>query len=263
VIFFNFRPDRARQISLAFTSTTIPQLPDRKILKNLYFVTFVGREPHPIGITAFEPEKIRHTLSEVVSRAGLRQFHLAETEKYAHVTYFINGGHEEPFPGETQFLIPSPKVPTYDFTPAMSAEKIAAKIVSIVWQNFDLIIANFANADMVGHVGNFYAAVQAVEFVDLCLGKITNALLKNNYVIFITADHGNAEEMLNPASNQPQTEHTKNPVPLILISKDLLLTRVNLRSDGGLSSIAPTILEIMGIPKPAEMTAESLIWRGE
>ncbi|OIN89046.1 2,3-bisphosphoglycerate-independent phosphoglycerate mutase [Candidatus Berkelbacteria bacterium CG_4_9_14_0_2_um_filter_42_30] len=259
VIFFNFRPDRARQITRAFTTVRMPELPDRKILSNLYFLTFVNREPNPLGTPAFEPHIIKNTLAEVVSHAGLRQFHIAETEKYAHVTYFINGGCEEPFPGELQYMVPSPKVPTYDFTPAMSAAKITAKIVSVVWENFDLIIGNYANADMVGHVGNFYAAVQAIEFVDLCLGKITNALLKNNYVVFITADHGNAEEMLNPRTNQPQTEHTSNPVPLVIVSKDISVARLKLKPGGALSNIAPTILEIMGLEKPPEMTAISLI----
>ena len=261
VIFYNYRPDRVRQLARAFMPGKIKELPDRKIIKNLYFLTFVNREPHPIGISAFSPRLIKNTLAEVVSRAGLTQFHIAETEKYAHVTYFINGGREQPFPAEKHFLVPSPKVTTYDLTPAMSAEKVAAKIVSIVFNNFDLIIANFANADMVGHVGNFYATVQAVEEVDRCLGKIVPALLKNNYYIILTADHGNAEDMLNVQTNEPHTEHTKNPVAFILISKNLEMAGVRLRPEGVLANIAPTILELMGIPKPAEMTASTLIWR--
>lgn len=261
VVFFNYRPDRVRQLAKAFMPGAIKELPDRKILKNLYFLTFVNREPHPIGISVFPPRLIKNTLAEVVSKAGLTQFHIAETEKYAHVTYFIDGGREQPFPGEQRLLVPSPKVSTYDLTPAMSAEKIAQKIISVVFVDFDLIIANFANPDMVGHVGNFYAAVQAVEAVDRCLGKVVPALLKNNYYIIITADHGNAEDMLNVQTNEPHTEHTKNPVPFILISKNLEIAGIRLRPGGVLANIAPTILELMGISKPGEMTASSLIWR--
>ena len=261
IIFFNYRPDRARQISKALCSEPIADMPDRKILSNVYFVTFVTREPNPIGQVAFEPEAIKNSLAEVMSDFGLKQFHIAETEKYAHVTYFINGGREKPFPGEHQVMIPSPKVRTYDFTPGMSADKVTSKFISELGHKYDLFICNYANADMVGHAGNFYAAVQAVEYVDLCLGKLVDSLLKYNYTVFITADHGNSEEMINPRTNQPQTEHTSNPVPFVMVSKQIEIAKMRLLTGGALANIAPTILEIMGVPKPEQMTAQSLIWR--
>ncbi len=261
VIFFNFRPDRARQISAAFTSSPIAELPDRKIIKNLYFLTFVVREPNPVGIQAFPSQAINKPLAEVISDVGLKQFHIAETEKYAHVTYFINGGREQPFPGERQLMIPSPKIPSYDLVPAMSSLELTKKIISIVFENFDLLVINYANADMVGHSGNYNATMQSIECIDECLGRLVAALLQNNYAIVVTADHGNAEEMLNPKTNKPQTEHTKNLVPFIIISKNMSIAKLKLRPAGSLSNIAPTILDIMGIEKPAEMTAQSLIWK--
>ncbi len=261
VIFFNYRPDRARQISLAFTDQKIPAMADRKILKNCYFVTFVNRDPSPLGIMAFEADEIKNTLAETISKAGITQFHIAETEKYAHVTYFIDGGREKPFPGEYRMVIPSPKVATYDLSPAMSAQLLADSIIKNVDKNFGLIICNFANADMVGHAGNFYATTQAIEYVDLILEKLVNTLLIHNYSIAITSDHGNAEESINPKTNQPNTEHTTNPVPFVIISKEMEIARKKMISTGGLCNIAPTILEIMGIPKPAEMTSTSLFER--
>lgn len=261
VIFFNYRPDRARQIAYAFSNQKIPQLDDRKILNNLYFVTFVNRDPSPIGILAFDAEEIKKTLAEVVSNAGLTQFHIAETEKYAHVTYFIDGGREEPFPGEFRMVISSPKVATYDLAPAMSAEKVADSIINNAGKNFNLIICNFANADMVGHAGNFYATVQAIEYIDLYLGKLVNSLLMHNYTIVIISDHGNAEESINPKTNQPNTEHTTNPVPFVIISKEIEIAKKPLIQNGALANVAPTILEIMDLQKPPEMTAKSLFER--
>lgn len=258
VIFFNFRPDRAKQISSAFTNQKIPAIADRKILNNLYFLTFINRDPNPVGIVAFEVKEIKNTLAEVVSSAGLTQFHIAETEKYAHVSYFIDGGREVPFPLEYRLVIPSPKVTTYDLAPAMSAEKITSSIINNINKNYNLIICNFANADMVGHAGNFYSTVQAIEFIDLYLGKLVNSLLLHNYSIVITSDHGNAEESINPRTNQPNTEHTTNPVPFVIISKEIEIAKKPLVSTGALVNIAPTLLEIMGIPKPTEMTASSL-----
>ena len=258
VIFFNFRPDRARQLSQAFLEQKIPAISDRKILNNIYFLTFVNRDQHPIGIMAFQPEEIKNSLAEVVSNAGFSQFHIAETEKYAHVTYFIDGGREKPFPREYHQMIPSPKVSTYDLTPTMSAGKITDSLISNAGKNFDLIICNYANADMVGHVGNFYAAVQAIEFIDFCLERLIKILLLHNYTVAITSDHGNAEEMINPKTNQSQTEHTSNPVPFMIISKEIEIGKKPLLSGGSLSNIAPTLLQILEISKPAEMTAESL-----
>jgi len=261
LIFFNFRPDRARQISYAFTNQRIPALDDRKILKNLYFLTFVNRDPNPVALVAFDVPEIKNTLAEVISSHGLTQFHIAETEKYAHVTYFLDGGREKPFPLEYQMVIPSPKVATYDLTPVMSADKVTNTIISNAAKNFSFIACNFANADMVGHAGNFYSTTQAIEYIDLCLEKLVNTLLLHNYSIVITSDHGNAEEMLNPRTNQPQTEHTTNPVPFVIISKEIEIAKRPLSQSGALSNIAPTILEIMGIAKPAEMSATSLFMK--
>ncbi len=258
VIFFNFRPDRSRQISYAFTDIKIPALNDRKILKNLYLLTFINRDPNPIGVVAFQTDEIKDTLAETISSRGLTQFHIAETEKYAHVTYFIDGGREKTLPKESRTVIPSPKVNTYDLSPAMSAEQITKSTIANADKDFSLIIVNYANADMVGHTGNFYATVQAIECVDLFLGKLVASLLQNNYTIVVTSDHGNADEMINPKTNQPQTEHTTNPVPFVIISKEMELSKRKLIANGALANIAPTILEIMGIPKPAEMTAISL-----
>lgn len=259
VIFFNFRPDRARQISAAFSHQPITELRDRKIINNLYFVTFVVREPSPVGVKAFQPQPIPNCLSEVISRNKIKQFHVAETEKYAHVTYFFDGGREQPFPAEDQFLVPSLKVVSYDLSPEMSAGKITDKIISVLPEDYGLIVVNYANADMVGHSGNFYATVQAIEFIDLCLGRAVNALLKYNYTIIIAGDHGNADEMINPKTSQPNTEHTNNPVPFLIVSKSIILAKTKLKINGSLPNIAPTILDIMGIEKPKEMIAEDLL----
>ena len=259
VIFFNYRPDRARQITEAFISPNIPKFPDRKLLKNLNFLTFVCHDPLSKATRAFDPPRVVNSLAEVVSKANLTQFHIAETEKYAHVTYFINGGVEKPFEGEQQFLIPSPKVETYDMQPEMSADKVCQKLLNEIGNNFNLIIVNFANPDMVGHTGNIHATISAVEKVDECMGKLVEKLIKYNYNIVITADHGNAEEMLTAKNNTPQTEHTQNPVPFIIVTKNLELSKVKLSATGRLANIAPTILDIMGLQKPAEMTENSLI----
>lgn len=261
VIFFNFRPDRARQISQAFGQKPISEMPDRKIVGNLYFLTFVVREPNPTGIQVFEPQPIPNCLTEVISKNNLKQFHIAETEKYAHVTYFFDGGHEQPFPNEIQCLVPSLKIATYDLAPSMSAGKITEDLIAVSGENYDLIVANYANTDMVGHSGNYFATVQAIEFIDACLGKVVNSLLKYNYIVIITGDHGNADQMINSRTNQPDTEHTSNPVPFLLVTKNIYLAKIKLKSNGSLSNIAPTILDIMNIEKPKEMTAESLIWR--
>lgn len=258
LIFFNFRPDRARQLSQAFTLEIMKELPDRKILKNLSFVTFVSRDPKVFGTEAFMLPEIKNTISEVVTNNKLRQLHVAETEKYAHITYFLNGGREKPWTGEYQYLIPSPKSPAYDLSPRMSADLITKFVISNVNKGIDFIAINYANADMVGHTGNFHATVQAVEAVDENLGKVVSSLLHRQYIVFITADHGNADEMLNGQTNKPQTEHTSNPVPFIMLSKNLEIAKKHLKS-GSLCDIAPTILSIMGIEKPKEMTGNNLI----
>jgi 2,3-bisphosphoglycerate-independent phosphoglycerate mutase len=258
LIFFNFRPDRARQISKAFTTERIKELPDRKILKNLHFVTFVSRDPKVYGNQAFKPEEIKNTISEVIYNNKLKQLHVAETEKYAHVTYFLNGGREKPWPGEYQHLVPSPKVPSYDFAPRMSADLISKSVISNCNKDISFMVINYANPDMVGHSGNYYATVHGVEAVDENLGKIAASLLRHNYVIFIIGDHGNAEEMLNASSNQPQTEHTSNPVPFIILSKDLEIAKKRLKN-GALCDVAPTILSMMKIVIPKDMTGKNLI----
>jgi len=259
LILFNFRPDRSRQISYAFTNAVIKAMPDRKILKNLYFATFVNRDPHPIGIPVFNATEIKNSLAEIVSNNNLFQFHIAETEKYAHVSYFIDGGQEKPFPNEHRILVPSVKVKTYDLAPTMSAKKITDTVIANLNRNYNLIVCNYANADMVGHSGNFYATVQAIESVDQNVGKLVDSLLLHNYTVVVTADHGNAEEMLTARTKAPQSEHSCNPVPFIIVSKEIELAKARLKTGGSLSNIAPTILEIIGLEKPAEMTAESLL----
>ncbi len=263
LIFFNFRPDRAKQISSVFSDQKIPDMPDRKILTNLYFLTFAIHDPRPIGIAAFPERHVEQPLAEIISKNNLKQLHIAETEKYAHVSYFLNGGREKPFPGETQIVIPSPKVRTYNLKPEMSAPLISAKILSVIDNNFDFIVVNYANADMVGHCGNFYSAVQAIEAVDSELKKLVENLFHYNYTICITADHGNAEEMVNKTTKHPHTEHTINPVPFILVSKKMELLRSKLYSQGILGNVAPTILEIMGISCPSVMTEKSLFYKSK
>jgi 2,3-bisphosphoglycerate-independent phosphoglycerate mutase len=201
---------------------------------------------------AFAPEEIKNTLGEVLSKHGLTQLRIAETEKYAHVTFFFNGGVETPNPGEDRCLLQSPKVATYDLKPEMSAYEVTDAVIERIGL-YDVIILNYANCDMVGHTGIFDAAVQAVETVDACVGRIIDAVRKVGGSAIITADHGNAEKMI-AADGTPYTAHTTNPVPLILVTDQVVGVR-----DGKLADIAPTMLEILGVPKPAEMTGESVV----
>jgi 2,3-bisphosphoglycerate-independent phosphoglycerate mutase len=200
-------------------------------------------------------------LARVVSEAGLTQLHAAETEKYPHVTFFLNGGREDPFPGEERALIPSPKVATYDLQPAMSAPEVTDRVVdAIVGGRYDLIVVNFANGDMVGHTGVFDAAVSAIEVVDACLARVVTATLAAGGAALVTADHGNAEEMIDPVSGAPMTAHTTNPVPVILVTpEESALRHVALRVDGRLAAVAPTLLHLLGIAAPIEMTEPSLV----
>ena len=206
---------------------------------------------------AFKPEKLTNTFGEYISKLGMKQLRIAETEKYAHVTFFFNGGEEKQYEGEDRILIPSPKVETYDMKPEMSAYEVTEKVVEAInSEKYDSIILNFANPDMVGHTGNQEAAEKAIEAVDECVGKIVDALSKHNGKALITADHGNSEQMIDYKTGEPFTSHTTNPVPLILYGMD----DVKLKN-GKLADLAPTMLDMMGLEKPAEMTGESLLVR--
>ncbi|MCD6208117.1 MAG: 2,3-bisphosphoglycerate-independent phosphoglycerate mutase [Methanosarcinales archaeon] len=257
IIFFNFRPDRARQITRAFVDSDFDHFKRRK-LSNLYFACMTEYDATIDADVAYPHEKIKNTLGEVLSRAGLRQLRIAETEKYAHVTFFFNGGVEAPNPGEDRCLIPSPKVATYDLLPEMSAYEVTDALLERIG-SYDVVILNYANCDMVGHTGIFEAAVTAVETVDSCVGRVEGAVRKIHGSAIIIADHGNAEVMAEE-DGTPHTAHTTNPVPLILVSEEVG-SGVGVR-DGKLADVAPTILELLGIPKPAEMTGESVIVSG-
>jgi 2,3-bisphosphoglycerate-independent phosphoglycerate mutase len=263
VIFFNFRPDRARQLTQALIDPDFDGF-ERPLIQPLHFLTFTQYDPSfPVAV-AFTPQNLSNILGEVVAQHGLKQLRTAETEKYAHVTYFFNGGIEDPFPGEDRELIPSPMVPTYDLAPAMSAQEVTeGAIAAIQKQVYSLVVVNYANPDMVGHTGNIDATVQALETVDRCLGQLLESVIQAGGTILITADHGNAEYMRDEAGN-PWTAHTTNPVQFILVEGEGRKipghgTDVALRSDGCLADIAPTILEILGLPQPPEMTGRSMI----
>jgi len=196
-----------------------------------------------------------------LSARNIRQYHTAETEKYAHVTYFLNGGREKPFPGEDWMMIPSPRsVLTYDLLPEMSAQAVTDTLIKAINRNiYDCFIVNFANADMVGHTGDLKATIRAVEFVDKCLGQLLNIVLQKNGTAFVFADHGNSEQMVNPRTGEPDTEHTTNPVPFSIVSANQQYNRLKLRHDGALANIAPTVLHLMNIPYDQEKMAQSLI----
>ena len=256
VVFANFRPDRARQLTRSFTEAAFAGFERKSIPALSDFVTFTQYASDINASVAFPPVALSNTLGEVLAKQGKTQLRIAETEKYAHVTFFFNGGEEALFDGEERALIPSPDVATYDLKPEMSAPEVTDKLVEVITAGqYDTIICNFANGDMVGHSGVFEAAVKAVEAVDACLGRVLAALEINGGSCLITADHGNVEQMLSDDGTQPLTSHTIEPVPLVLVSSDASLTVRN----GALSDIAPTILEIMGIDVPAEMTGRSLL----
>jgi 2,3-bisphosphoglycerate-independent phosphoglycerate mutase len=255
VIFFNFRPDRAREITRTFVD---PDFNGFERKKGFFPLTYVCMTQYdltmPNVIVAFHPQSLKNTLGEYLSENGLTQLRIAETEKYAHVTFFFNGGVEKTFPGEDRVLVPSPKVATYDLQPEMSAPEVTDKVVERINSGkYDVIILNFANCDMVGHTGIFNAAVKAVETVDACVGRMTKAIADMGGVSLITADHGNADKMKED-DGSPFTAHTTNLVPFIVVGKDC-----KLRADGKLADIAPTMLEIMGMKVPAEMSGTSLI----
>ncbi len=271
VIFANFRPDRARQLTKAFVVPDFDSF-KRPDFHDLAFITMTEFEKGlPVLDIAYTPIVIQKTLAEVISQAGLKQFHIAETEKYAHITFFLNGTIEEPFPLEDREIIPSPKVESYDIAPEMSAKKIAKKVVEVVEKDvYDAIFVNFANGDMVGHTGNVEATIIAAQTVDACIGRIVEATLARGGVALLTADHGNAENKINLQTGEKDKEHSTNPVPFLIMGKqwegqagpagdppegDLsLLSPVGLLAD-----VAPTMLKIMGLDQPKEMTGRSLI----
>jgi len=259
VIFFNFRPDRAREITRAIVDTDFDGFETEKM--ETYFVCFTNYdETMPNVKIAFKKEPLVNTFGEILSKNGLTQLRIAETEKYAHVTFFFNGGEEKQYPGEDRILVPSPKVATYDLQPEMSAYEVTDKVVEAINSNkYNAIILNYANPDMVGHTGSLQAAIKAVETVDECVGKVVEAILAHDGTMLITADHGNCEQMVDYKTGEPHTAHTTSPVPLILVSKDETL---KIKS-GKLADLAPTLLEILGIKQPAEMTGESILVKGE
>ena len=255
VIFFNFRPDRAREITRTLVDDSFTEFETKKNL-GLYFVCMTPYdETLPNVDIAFKKEALTNTFGEYISKKGLTQLRIAETEKYAHVTFFFNGGEEKQYPGEDRILVPSPKVETYDMQPEMSAEEVTNKVVDAInSKKYDCIILNYANPDMVGHTGNLDAAIKAVETIDGCVARVVEAVNNQNGMILITADHGNCEQMRDYKTGEPHTSHTTNPVPLILVGKD----DVKLK-EGKLADLAPTMLDLMGLDKPAEMTGESII----
>lgn len=263
VIFYNFRPDRARQLSYAFVQDNFDGF-EREKIADLSFLTFTQYDAKLDVAVAFPPQNLTKILGEVIAENGLKQFRTAETEKYPHVTYFFNGGLEVPFDGEDRELISSPQVATYDKQPEMSAKAVTdAACVAIAKKEYSLIVINYANPDMVGHTGKLEAATQAIEVVDKCLGRLITRINQAGGTALITADHGNAEYMAD-ANGKSWTAHTTNPVPFMLIEGEQRKipghgADVTLRENGCLADVAPTILEILGIEKPEEMTGESLI----
>ncbi|MGV8117327.1 2,3-bisphosphoglycerate-independent phosphoglycerate mutase [Methanothrix soehngenii] len=255
IIFFNFRPDRAREITRAFVDKDFQEFATKPI--RVHYTCMTQYDATLNAPVAYPAENLIDTLGEVVSRAGLKQLRIAETEKYAHVTYFFNGGKEEVNPGEDRVLIPSPKVATYDLQPQMSAYEVRDELLARLDSGrYDLVVLNFANPDMVGHTGIFEAAVKAVEVVDGCVGEIVDRILSLGGAVLLTADHGNAEKMQDSDTGQPHTAHTTNPVPISLITSDR--KSYSLREDGILADVAPTALELMHIPQPEAMTGRTL-----
>jgi 2,3-bisphosphoglycerate-independent phosphoglycerate mutase len=261
VFFFNFRPDRAKQISTAFVDKSFKELENETIPSYFLCMTPYIDEEYPEVPILFNKEKIKGTLSEYVSKLGLKQLKIAETEKYAHVTYFLNGGEEKPFSGEERILVESPReVATYDLKPEMSADEVLEKLsLKLQDQSFSLYVVNFANPDMVGHTGNYEAAIKAVEKVDQCLGKLKEICLKENISMLVTADHGNCDEMVY-ADGSPQTSHSKAKVPFSLITSKVLKdnVKINNENNNALKDIAPTLIHLMGLEKPVEFSGDAV-----
>ncbi|HLX12880.1 MAG TPA: 2,3-bisphosphoglycerate-independent phosphoglycerate mutase, partial [Bacteroidota bacterium] len=255
VIFFNFRTDRTRQLTRAFIEDPFDKFPRTKL--NIYYATMTQYHEDFKCPVAFPSSFLTKTLGEIISSLGLKQLHIAETEKYAHVTFFFNGGREEPFPGEERILIPSQRgVATYDLKPEMSAYGITEKAVeALKTRQYAFVVMNYANTDMVGHSGKMPATIKAVEVVDDCLSKVVTTALANSYTVLVTSDHGNAEKM-EDENGGPHTSHTTNLVPFIVIKDGL---KIRMRHEGKLADIAPTILQFMGLPEPKEMDGVSLL----
>lgn len=256
VLFFNFRADRARQLTAAFIDPAFNGF-KRSIQPQLsHFISMTQYDKNLPTTKAFPPIPLNNTLGEIVAAQGLKQLRIAETEKYAHVTFFLNGGTEQVFANEERMMIPSPKVATYDLQPEMSAPELTDKLVNAIMQHqYDLIICNYANADMVGHSGNFEATVRAIECLDHCMKRVWQALSKQEGTLLITADHGNAEEMFDDTTHQAHTAHTSEPVPFICVGGDWQFTQ----TEGSLIDVAPTLLSIIGITPPPEMTGHALL----
>jgi len=271
VIFYNYRPDRARQITKAFAEDQFNKYKRPRTISNLLFTCFTEYEKALSVEVAFPQEELNNSLGEVLSNAGLKQLRIAETEKYAHVTYFFNGGRESKFKGEDHVLVPSLRIPNYDAKPEMSAPEILKNILKLIKDDiYDFILVNFANVDMVGHTGNIDAAIKAVEYLDGCVDKIVKNILAKSGIVLITADHGNAEVMFNMQTGQIDKEHTTNPVPFIAVGKDFAGQNLGwpeaassdlslVQPQGILSDVAPTVLELFNIEKPNEMTGFSLL----
>ena len=256
IIFFNFRPDRARQITRVFCDKEFNEFEHKNL--DLVYTCFTDYDASIKNkLVAYKPEKIKNTLGEYISSLGLKQLRIAETEKYAHVTFFFNGGVETPNKNEDRILIPSPKVATYDLKPEMSIYEVTNNMLENIL-DYDLVIANFANSDMVGHTGILDAAIKAVEHVDACVKKLYDFIIKNNMQLLICADHGNSDQMIDYKTKQPFTAHTTNPVPFLFINCDESKLK-NIKQDGALCNIAPTILKLMNLDIPKEMTGEPLI----
>jgi 2,3-bisphosphoglycerate-independent phosphoglycerate mutase len=266
VVYFNFRSDRGRELTKAFVLEALPPqadglFPRGQRLDDLVFVTMTEYEAGlPVDV-AFPADNVDLPLAKILADRGMRQFHTAETEKYAHVTFFFNGGREAPFAGEDRLLIPSPRVATYDLKPEMSAPELTAEAVRRVESgDYDVIIMNYANADMVGHTAVLAAAIKAVEAVDAGVGRVVDAALAQGGAALITADHGNAEQLIEYDTGKPHTSHTTNPVPFYFVVPQMPGAR--LRGDGILADVAPTMLQLLQIPQPKEMTGRSLIISG-
>ncbi len=269
VMFFNFRPDRARQLTGAFVDPAFSGFTRSQEPKNLYFVTMTQYAPELPTKAVFTELEVELPLAQVLSEAGLKQLHIAETEKYAHVTYYLNGGHEIPFAGEEHVLVPSSSVKNFAQQPEMQANEITNRACkAIVDGSFDVYFVNFANADMVGHTGNFEATITACSFVDVCLKRLWETTRAHGGALLVTADHGNAEEMINPQTGEPAPDHTNNPVPLHYVNAQLerqvaktdsQLSAIFTEPIGVLSDVAPTILDILQLPKPPQMSGISLL----
>ena len=258
VVFMNFRADRARQLTAAFVDPAFAgyELRQPRLSRFVCLTEYDAKLPAPV---AYAPDDLRNTLGELLAQHGLTQLRIAETEKYAHVTFFFSGGREDPYEGETRILVPSPKVATYDLQPEMSCPEVTAKLVEAIRSgSIDVAVCNIANPDMVGHTGDLNAAIQAAQAVDVAIGAIAQAVRDTGGALLITADHGNLEMMRDPATGQPHTAHTVGPVPLLYLGP----RRAQLRSGGALRDVAPTMLDLLGLPQPAEMSGHSLLIEG-